>query len=72
MQDAVPSLMAKIGTHKPLIACFVGKAIWNHIEPHLVRIPKQKGRRIPKRPFAYDIQPYKLVYSQDTLEGWSA
>jgi len=71
MQEAVPGLMAKIGTHKPLITCFVGKVIWNHVEPHLARVSKEKGKRVPKRPFAYDLQPYKLVYSEGILKGRS-
>lgn len=70
MRDAAPGLMVKIWVHKPLIACFVGKVIWNHVEPYLVRVSKEKGGRTPKRPFAYDIQSYKVVYSElGTLKG---
>ena len=69
MQNAAPGLTAKIGTYKPLIVCFVGKAIWNHFESHLARASKEKGKRASRRPFSYDIQPYKLVYSGDILNG---
>lgn len=72
MQDAAPGLITKIGKHTPLIVCFVGKVIWNHFESHLVRVSKEKGKRVPNRPFAYDLQPYKLVYSEDILNGWFA
>jgi hypothetical protein len=70
MQDAAPGLIAKIGTYKPLVVCFVGKIIWNHVERYLVRVSKQKGKR--KEPFAYDLQPYKLVYPEDVPDGLSA
>jgi len=69
MQDAAPGLIAKIGMYKPLVICFVGKVIWNNVEPYLVRVSGQ-GKRSRKPP--YDLQPYKLVYSEDTLEGPSA
>lgn len=72
MQDATPGVIVKVGTHSPLIVCFVGKVIWNHVEPYLERASKEKGKRVPKRPFVYDLQPYKLVYSEDTPKGWSA
>ena len=70
MQDAAPGLIAKIGTYKPLVVCFVGKVIWSHVEPHLVRVSKEKGKRSRKRLFTYDLQPYKLVYSEDILKGF--
>lgn len=72
MQDAAPSLMAKIGSYKPLIACFVGKVIWNHVESYLVRASKEKRKGVPKRPFAYDLQSYKLVHSEGVPKGWPA
>jgi hypothetical protein len=64
MQGAAPGLIAKIGTYKPLIACFVGKVIWNHVESYLARVSKEKRERGQKRPFAYDLQSYKLVHSE--------
>jgi len=69
MQDAAPGLIAKIGTYKPLVVCFVGKVIWDSVEPYLVRVSGQKKR---SRKTSYDIQPYKLVYSEGVLEGSSA
>ena len=69
MREAVPGLMAKIGTYKPLIVCFVGKIIWDHVEIYLKRVSKQKGKRLQKQPFSYDLQPYKFVYSEGVLEG---
>lgn len=71
MLDAAPGLMAKIGTYKPLVVCFVGKIIWNHVERHLVRVSKEKGKRLRKRQFSYDLQPYKLVYPEDVIGGSS-
>jgi hypothetical protein len=71
MRDAAPDLIAKVGTYKPLVVCFVGKIIWNHVEAYLVRISKQKGKRPRKQPFSYDLQPYKLTYSEDVPEGSS-
>lgn len=71
MQRATPGLIIKIGTHRPLVVCFVGKVIWSHVEPQLVRISKEKGNQVQKRRFSYDLQPYKLVYPEDTLEGRS-
>ena len=72
MRDAAPGLIAKIGACKPLVVCFVGKIIWNHVETYLVRASQQKGKRLPKKPFSYDLQPYKLVYSGDIPEGSSS
>jgi len=69
MQDAVPGLMTKIGMHRPFVICFVGKIIWNHVERYLAQVSKQKGKRSGKQPFSYDLQPYKLVYSEDALAG---
>ncbi|KAF9652391.1 DNA glycosylase [Thelephora ganbajun] len=68
MQDAAPGLITKIGTYKPVVVCFVGKIIWNHVETYLVRVSKQKGGRPRKHPFSYDLQPYRLVYSKDVSE----
>lgn len=70
MRDAAPNLITKIGTCKPLVVCFVGKIIWNHVEVYL-RVSGQKGKRPQKQPFSYDLQPYKLVYSEDILGGSS-
>lgn len=72
MRDAAPGLIAKIGTHKPLVACFVGKVIWDNVEPYLVRMYKEKEKHPRKQPFSYDLQPYKLVYSKDVPKGSSA
>ena len=72
MRDAAPGLIAKIGTYKPLVVCFVGKIIWSHVEMYLRRVSKPKGKRPRKQPFSYDLQPYKLVYSEGVLEGSSA
>jgi len=72
MRDAAPGLIAKIGTYKPLVVCFVGKVIWNHVEAYLVQSSKEKGKQPRKQPFSYDLQPYKLVYSKDVLNGSSA
>ena len=72
MQEAAPGLIAKIGVHKPLVVCFVGKIIWNHVEIYLRRVSKQKGKRSRNQPFSYDLQPYKLVYHKTTIEGSSA
>lgn len=72
MQDAAPGLIAKVGTHNPLIVCFVGKVIWNNVEQYLVKVSKEKKKRVPKHPFKYDLQPYKLVYSEDIIKGWPA
>ena len=69
MRDAAPGLIAKISTYKPLVVCFVGKAIWNHVEAYLVQVSKEKGKRPRKQPFSYDLQPYKLVYSENVLNG---
>lgn len=67
MRAAAPRLIAKIRTYKPLIVCFVGKVIWDHVKQYLVRLSGGKGAL--KRPFAYDLQPYKLVYPRDGLVG---
>ena len=72
MREAAPGLIAKIGTYKPLVVCFVGKVIWGHVESYLMQIIKEKGKRPRKQPFSYDLQPYKLVYSGDILKGSSA
>lgn len=71
MRDAAPGLIAKIGTCKPLVVCFVGKIIWNHVEVYMRQVSEQKGKRPQKQPFSYDLQPYKLVYSEDVLCGSS-
>lgn len=63
MQEAVPGLITKIGTYKPLIVCFVGKVIWDHVGPYLRRKSQERAR---KRSFAYDLQPYKLVHCSET------
>jgi len=68
MRDAAPGLIAKTGTYKPLVVCFVGKVIWNHVEAYLVQASKEKR----KQPFSYDLQPFKLVYSKDAPNGSSA
>ena len=72
MRDAAPGLVTKIGNHKPLIVCFVGKGIWNNFESYIVRASKEKGKQPRKQPFSYDLQPYKLVYSKDVVNGSSA
>lgn len=69
MRDASPGLITKIGTHKPLVICFVGKIIWNHVETYLVRASKEKGKRPRKQPFSYDLQPYKLIYPENVPRG---
>jgi hypothetical protein len=71
MRDAAPGLIAKIGVYKPLVVCFVGKIIWDHVEAYLVQVSKEKGKRPRKQPFSYDLQPYKLVYPEDVLNGSS-
>lgn len=69
MRDAAPGLIAKIGAYKPLVACFVGKVIWDHVEPCLVQVSQEKVKRPRKQPFSYDLQPYKLVYSEEAPQG---
>jgi len=69
MRDAAPGLITKIGTYRPLIVCFVGRIIWNHVETYLEQVSKRKGKRPRKQPFSYDLRPYKLVYPKDVLEG---
>ena len=69
MRDAAPGLIAKICAYKPLVVCFVGKVIWNHVEAYLVQVSKEKGKQPRKQPFSYDLQPYKLIHSEDGLNG---
>ena len=69
MRSAAPGLITKIGTYKPLVVCFVGRIIWNHVEMYLKQVSKRKGKRPRKQPFSYDLRPYRLVYSKGVLEG---
>lgn len=69
MRAAAPRLIAKVGTYKPLIVCFVGKVIWDHVKPYLVRLSGGKGKRALNRPFTYDLQSYKLVYPEHGPAG---
>lgn len=71
MRDAAPGLIAKIGAYKPLVVCFVGKVIWDHVKPYLVQVSQGKVEHPRKQPFSYDLQPYKLVYSEGASQGSS-
>lgn len=69
MREAAPGLIAKIGAYKPLVVCFVGKVIWDHVEPYLVQVSQGEVEHLRKQPFSYDLQPYKLVYSGGAPKG---
>jgi len=71
MRDAAPGLIAKVGTYKPLVVCFVGYVIWKHVEAYFVQVSKEKRKRPGKQSFSYDLQLYKLVHSEDVPNGLS-
>jgi hypothetical protein len=38
MAGAAPGLLAKVARFRPRVACFIGKGIWVHVEPLLLRL----------------------------------
>jgi hypothetical protein len=44
MTACVPALVKKIALHRPLAVCFVGRVIWDRIEPVLLKMKENQSQ----------------------------